>query len=260
MELKDLTAFERLTGLAFFTPTAAAAGIHLGNIEMMRCDYALQSFDILRSRRGVVYPRKRHFYGRAPVFTLTLNQFPSSTQFLHLAATRQADTSRNAAANQTFIFTAILGGAFDIGQETVWVSSVKVGTTTMIDGIDYFLDQFNGWIWLPETGGRIAAGENVVVTYSYSSQDLETYTATDNPSTEGLLTVFAEDEYGPPAREKWEMRVELSVAGMPDTDPAKFRSATLEALVYGVPTVYKRPNPYTYSELLTGAGGIIDLG
>jgi hypothetical protein len=258
MELVDQASVERLTGLAFFTPSGAASAIHLGNIEMLRLDYGLKSFDIMRSRRGVVYPRKRHFYQRSPVFTIQGNQFHSGRMAAQLAGTRQANTTRPYTSNAVYTFNAIPGGAFNIGQHGIWIQSIKVGLYDKVEDYDYFLDAQNGWIWLPEKGGTIETGQLVTVTYTFPSQDLETYTAFDNLSQDGQLIVYAEDHLGPPARERWVMDVTMSIKSMPDADPAKFRSWTAEALILGNPTVYKRPQQEAWSEIFTDSG-VLDL-
>lgn len=259
MELTDPQSFERLTGLGFFLPDDGPAAIHLGNVTMIRCNYGLASVDIMRSRRGIVYPRKRHYHQRAPVFTLETNQFASALQALHLAGTALPDTTRPAQTGVNFTFTAVPGGAWNIGQSDIWLPSVLVGTDLKVQGYDYFIDPFNGWIWLPTNGGTIVAGDIVEVNYNCPAQRLETYNAFDTLSRSGQLTVFAEDEYGPPAREQWVMQCEFCVHAASDTDPTKFRSDVIEITVYGNPTVYKRPQPSGFAYIALADGSILDL-
>ncbi len=259
MELRDPQSFERLTGAAFFTPAGAGSAIHLGNVEMLRLDYGLKSFDILRSRRGVVSTRKRVFYGRAPMFSIQLNQFTTATQFLHLAGTRQADLVQVATSNAMFVFTATPGGAWSLGKSEIWLRSVKAAGQVKVEGYDYYLDAYNGWLWLPSQGGTIETGQAVTVAYDYPALTLESYSAVDQLSFDGQLVVYAEDTFGPPARERWEMQVTLSAKGLPDTDPGKFRSATLEAMIYGNPQVYKRGQAKAFDEITTADGTVLDL-
>ena len=259
MELTDFQSFERLTGLAFFTPAGAAASIHLGNVTMMRCDYGLASVDIMRSRRGIVSTRKRHYFQRAPVFTIETNQFVTAIQALHLAGTKLADLDQDAQPSGVFTFTAVPGGAWDIGRGELWSVSVHVGADTKTPDYDYTLDAYNGWIWLPTGGGTIVAGDIVGVVYSSPNQRLEQYSAFDTLSQAGQLVVFAEDEFGPAAREKWVMSAELCVHAMSDTAPDKFRTGVLEATIYGTPTVYKRPQPMGFAEIVLDDGSILDL-
>lgn len=258
MELIDSASMERLTGAAYFAP-AGGPTINLGNIEMLRLDYGLKSVDIMRSRRGVVYPRKRHFYSTSAVFSIQGNQFATSRMAQQFAGTRQPNVSQNYAANQVFTFTAYPGAAYSLGKSIVTINSVMAGSDTKLLDYDYFADTYNGWIWLPEAGGTIVAGDIVQVNFGYIAQEFETYTALDTLSRDGVLTVYAEDHMGPPARERWVMNVTLSVQGMPDTDPAKFRSWKMEALILGLPTVYKRPQQQAWTELVTEGGIIIDL-
>jgi hypothetical protein len=250
---------ERLTGAAYFTPAGGGPTINLGAIEMMRLDYGLKSIDIMRSRRGMVYPRKRHFHQRSPVFEIKGTQFATSRMALQLAGTRLANTMQDADGFILYVFTAMPGAAYSIGSSVIFIESVMVGSDTKVLDYDFYIDTFNGWIWLPENGGTIVAGDVVEVRYSRVSQEFEVYTAIDTPSRDGVLTVYAEDHLGPPAREKWVMDVTISVKGMPDTDPAKFRTWSMEALILGNPTVYKRPQQQAWAELITDTGAVIDL-
>lgn len=259
MELSDIASFERLTGLAFFTPAGATSALHLANIEMLRSDYGLKSFDILRSRRGQVYPRKRVVFGKLQTFSLQINQFTSATQFIHLAGTRLTDLVQAATSAQIYVFTAAPGGAWSLGHSEIFLRHVMVGAEAKILDYDFSLDDHNGWIWLPSNGGTITAGQVVSVTYDFPELAFEAYNALDTLSLDGQLVVYAEDEFGPPAREKWVMDVTLSCKGMPDTDPGKFRSATLEAIVYGKPQVFKRPQPRGFAEIVTDSGAVLDL-
>lgn len=259
MELTDLASFERLTGRAFFTPAGATSALHLANIEMLRSDYGLKSFDVLRSRRGQVYPRKRVVFGKLQTFSLQINQFTSATQFIHLAGTRQADLVQVATSAQIFVFTAAPGGWWSLGHSEIFLRSVMAGGgSPKIRDYDFFLDDQNGWIGLPSQGGTITPGQVVNVTYDFPELALEAYNALDSLSRDGQLVVYCEDEFGPPAREKWVMDVTLICKGMPDTDPSKFRSSTLEALVYEA-RVFKRPQPRAYGEIITGTGSVLDL-
>ena len=262
MELIDPPSVERLSGLAFFLPSDAVSGaaIHLGGIEMMKLDYGLKVLDIPTARRGIVYPKKRVIYGRSAEWQIQGNQFSTPQIALQLAGTRLADAVQPATTGATYTFTAVPGGAYYLGASSILLQNVKVGTSDpKVQDYDFFLDDFNGWIWLPVNGGTIVAGDVVVVTFDYPGLAFEQYTGLDTLSSDGVLTVFAEDHFGPPAREKWVMNVTLSFDGIADMDPMAMRSHTLKALVYGEPQVFKRAQPYAFGEIALDSGSILDL-
>ena len=269
MELFDRPSFERLSGLAFFTPAGESSAIPLGNIELLKLDFGLKTRDYLLSLRGDLQLRKRKVLGRVPVYSIQGNQFPTETIPLLILGERANDYSQAASSSQIFTFTATPGRGVRLPQVAVSITSVAVGTDIKVLGYDYFVDDpaldpqdplsHNGWIILPGRGGTIVAGDTVQVNYSVFPLTLEEYTAFSLTSRDGTLEVQCEDEYGPPARETWIMSVTLYCKSAPDTHTDKFRSYNLEAAVYGKPTVRKRPNPYAYQEIITDSGAVLDL-
>lgn len=261
MELRDPQSHERLTGRAFFAPSSGPA-IHLGNIQLVQLNYGLKVLDIPTARRGVVYPRRRLAYGRAPEFQIRGTQFstPQIPLLLGAAGNISIGPAQVATTGALFLFNATPGGAYHVGQSQINIQSLKVGSEVLTENFDYFTDPDNGWLWLPVDGGSIDPGALVQTTYDYPTLYLDTYNAWDTLSRDGILTIHAEDEFGPPAKETWVMNVTITCEAMADFgDPSKFRNHTLKALVYGNAQVFKRRQAQAFDELTTESGTVIDL-
>src|SRR5262245_41331948 len=112
MELYDRPSFDRLSGLAFFTPEGESGAIPLGNIEMMKLEVELNSRDYVAPVRNQLQLRKRKVTGRVPIYSIHGNQFPSVSAPLLLLGQRETDYVQLAANDQTFIFTAVPGRGF----------------------------------------------------------------------------------------------------------------------------------------------------
>ena len=240
MEFNDPQSFERLTGLAYFTPAGQAGAIPLGNIQMVKSDYGLKTVDDLKSIRGVLQLRRRVTYGAVPIFSIDGNQFATPTIPLLLLGTRLADLAQASATASTFTFTSAAGQAFWVGAYNISNVSVASGGMPMAQGTDYFIDLFNGMVLVPVLGSGIPDGAAAVVTFDQAAFTLEQYLAFTTLSRTGSLVVFAEDEFGPPAKEIWTMQVSLTCKKGADMDPSKFRMFTLEAALLGTPLVQKR--------------------
>lgn len=268
MEFFDEASFERLTGQAFFTPTGEAGAIQIGNIEMMKIDFGLKSKEAFASVRGELFLRRHKVFGRAPIYSIQVNQFASPTVPLQLLGERLGDLIQVVTNSYTFTFTAVLGRGFELPHLAATINWVRVAGEDKMPGHDYFVDDpaieqgplcYNGWILLPVSQGTIVAGNVVSVNYSAPALSLEQYRALATLSRDGVLVVLKEDHFGPPAREKWIMDVTLYSEAGPETHPDKFRSQTLKAAVYGKPLVRKRPTPRAYGELLIDDSTVLDL-
>lgn len=241
MEYNDPQSFQRLTGLAIFTPTGQSGGINLGNIQMMKLDHNLKSIDDKASIRGRIQLRRRKYTDALPVYTIDINQFLTPNLELMLLGTKSAgDFVQSAATASTYTFTAAAGLWFFIPAYGVQNVTVRVGSTVKVIDQDYFLDNFNGLIGIPITPIGIQPGDTVVVTFDQQAFALDAYKAFTNLDRRGQLVIFAEDEQGPPAIEIWIMDVSLSCKKGADTDPTRFRTFQLEAAVIGEPDVRRR--------------------
>jgi hypothetical protein len=261
MDFNDLQSFERLTGLAFFTPAGAAGAIPLGNITMLKVDYGTKAYEPLKSLRGVLQRRRRDTYGHLAIYSIDGNQFATPMIPLLLLGTKTDDFAQSAATAQTFTFTAAAGLAFFAGAYSLANVVVKVSGVTKTIGTDYFLDDPNvpqigasmqGCVIIPVDTQGIQEGDVVTVTFDQAALVMDQYLAFTQLSQTGLLQVFAEDEAGGPGREVWIMTVQLTCKKGADIDPTKFRSFTLEAAIIGNPAVMK---PGGTSLLSIGVGG-----
>lgn len=267
MEYNDVSSFERLTGLAFFTPADDPNGaISLGNIEMLKVEYGVKSIDAKTSVRGRVQLRQRTYTEALPVYSIDGNQFASPTIPLLLLGQQIADYLQTAATGSTFTFTAASGRCFFVGAYNITNVVVKVGTTTMTLGTDYFLDDPNlpqinsslqGVVILPVEPQGINDGLVVTVNYNRPDLAMDQYQAFTNLFRQGTLVVFAEaSNSASPGQEIWTMSVQLSCKKGADIDPSKFRTFTLEAAIFGNPRVLKPSESSLAEELLhLGVGG-----
>lgn len=255
MEYNDLSSFERLTGLAFFTPAGQAGAINLGNIEMVKADYGTKSVDKMISVRGKLLLGRRDTYQAVPVFSIDGNQFASPVIPLLLMGDSLGDSAQVAGSGFTFSFTAETGLSFLIGTFGLTNVVVQVSSSTKTLGVDYFLDALNGIVSIPVTAAGISAGNTVVVTFDQPALALENYSAFTHLNRTGTLVVYAEDEAGPPAKEIWTMTVSLACKKGADFDPTKFRKFTLDAALLGNPTVQKRGG---FEDLSTDDDVILD--
>lgn len=268
MELSDRPSFERLTGLAFFTPEGETGAIPFGNIELFKHDYGIKTKDFWRSIRGNLFLSKRKVHGRAPIYSIQGNQFASPTIPLLLLGEQQSDYAQTATGSHYFTFTAVMGRAVELPQVAATIYQVGVSGADKTLGYDFFVDDpaleqsllsHTGWVILPANGGTIVAGDVVSVYYSAPALSLEEYLAFSRLSRDGTLVVLAEDEFGPPAREKWILDVTLYCKAAAETHPDRYRSYTMEAAVYGNPIVRRRREPYAFAELLVDEGTVLDL-
>jgi hypothetical protein len=251
MELTSLRSFERLTGAAFFNDDDDTTGdIPLGNIQMLKADFNPKTVEIPRASRGVTTLARRDTHQVSPVYSIDGDQFHTPIIPLLLMGTRLADLSQSSATGSTFTFTAKAGKAYRIGKFNITITTVQVSSVSKTLGTDFFVDDpnltqslvsFNGVIILPVTAAGIADGATVTVTYNAAAVTMEQYSAFTKLNRTGTLVVFAEDEFGPPAKEIWTMKVSLTVKAGADITPDKFRKFTLEASIFGSPTVQKRP-------------------
>lgn len=269
MELFHRPSFERLTGLAFFTPSGGSGAIPWGNIEMMKLDHGLKTRDYMVAARGILALRKRKVYGRAPVYSIQGNQFSSQTIPLFLGGARSSsDYSQAATSSSTFTFTAVMGRGFRLPHVGATIASVKVGGIEKVLGYDFFVDDpamdqtlfsHTGYIILPASAGTIVAGNTVSVIYSAPAFSREEYSAFSSLQTDGSLVILCEDEHGPPILWEWIMDVSVYCKASPDVQHDKFRSHHIEAAIYGEPTVRRRSAPYPMAELVTDTDSILDL-
>jgi hypothetical protein len=269
MELFHRPSFERLTGLAFFTPSGGSGAIPWGNIQMMKLDHGLKMRDYTISVRGVLQLRKRKVYGRVPIYSIQGDQFSSQATPILLGGERAAvDHSQLATGSTTFSFTAAMGRGFRLPHVGATIASVKVGSDLKTLGYDYFVDDpaidqtpfsHTGYIILPQSAGTIVAGNLVSAIYSAPAFTLEEYVAFSNLQTDGALVVLCEDEFGPPALWEWIMDVTVYCKASPDVQEDKFRVHNIEAAVYGEPIVRRRSSPYPLAEIALGDHSILDL-
>lgn len=257
VEYTDLASFTRLTGLAYFKADAGAdAGINIpfGNITMIKLPTNPKTVSANLNKRGGVTLAKRDTYMVEPVWEITSDQFAEPTFPLQLMGDAIADWTQSIATGSTYTFTAKAGRAYYIGAKNATIKHVKVSTSEMIPGVDYFIDDYNvaqptggslgsgfvsqnGWIMLPVTAAGITDGASVVVTYDCGALTRKQYTAFSKLNRSGTLTIELEDASGGDPREEWIGKVQLSVKQVGDNDPAKFRETILEAAIFGSPTI-----------------------
>jgi hypothetical protein len=269
MELTDGPSFERLTGLALFTPDGDSAAISWGNIELVRFDAGLKSRDFFAAIRGKTVLRKRKVMGTTPIYSIDGSQWSSPMIPDLLLGSQVGDYEQDAGSGFSFVFTATPGRGVELPHVAALISSVMVQGDSKVLGYDFFVDDptieqslqsFNGWVFLPLDSGTIVAGDVVTVHYSAPALALEQYSAFSTLSRDGMLIVFVEDEYGPPALWKWIMDVTVYCKAVSDTQVSAYRTFTMEAAVYGNPIVRRRRQPYGFSEeLLAGDTTVIDL-
>jgi endonuclease YncB( thermonuclease family) len=251
MELTSLKSFERLTGFALFNDDADSTGdIPLGNITALANDYSPKTVEIPRASRGVLTIARRDTFQVTPVYTIDGNQFHTPVIPLLLMGDRTTDLSQTSATGATYTFTAKAGRAYKLPHYNVTAIAVTVSAAAKTLGTDFFVDDpnipqsttsFNGVIILPVTAAGIADGATVTVTYNKPVLTMEVYNAFTKLNRVGTLTIFLEDEYGPPAKEIWSCRCSLTVKKGADAKPGDFRGWQLEASLFGNPTVSKRP-------------------
>jgi hypothetical protein len=245
MEYANPSSFERLTGKALFTPTGQAGAIDLGNIEMHKLDYGPKSVEIPKASRGKLTLARRDTFQTVPAFSIDGDQFATPIIPLILLGDQIGDLSISSGTGSTFTFTAAKGLSFWVGAYNISNVSVAVASVGKTLNTDYFLDAYNGIISLPVLPAGIADAATVVVTFDKPAITMEQYNAFTKLNRQGTLVVYAEDEYGPPAKEIWTMTsVQLSVKSGPERTGEKFSKFTLEASIIGDPltsiTVAKR--------------------
>jgi hypothetical protein len=144
------------------------------------------------------------------------------------------------APGATFTFTAVLGRTFDIGKRNITISTVKVGATTYVDGVDYFSEQNKGIIRLPVVAVGITAGATVVVTYNAPALTRESYTAFNNLNQTGVLQLFEMDNKSPIPMAEWNITGNLTADTAGDVDATKHKQWTMKFSVDGQPTCLRR--------------------
>jgi len=240
MEYNNLATFERLSGKAFFQPKGQTGMIDLGNIDMMKLDYNPKTVEIPLASRGRLALARRDTFQVTPVYQIDGNQFATPIIPLLLLGDQLADIVQTSGSAQVFSFTAKAGLAFYIGARGVTNVVVKVAGVTKTPDVDYFLDDYNGIIKIPVTPVGISDGATVDVTFDKPAITFEQFQAFTKLNRQGTLIVHEEDEYGPPALNIWTMQVQLTVKTGPNKEPDKFSKFSLEASLFGTPTMVKR--------------------
>lgn len=238
----NIASLDRLTGKAIFFPAGQAGGIDLGDIDMMKLDYAPKRETVDFHINGNVVLGVEETISVSPVFSIDGKQFHSAIMPLVLMGTRNSDVSQTSATGATLTIVAKLGQAFDIGARNVtnMVVTNAGATITYIADVDYFFDPYTGIIRFPSAAAGIADGASVLLTFNKPAIVRDSYTAFTNENLQGTLKVFGMDNRSGIPKSEWTLPGNFTVDKGGDNDPAKHKQWSVRFAVIGQPTVLRR--------------------
>jgi len=161
MDYDQVASKERLTGRAYFNasiPPQAFDGnwVDLGNIQMMSLDYGIKRKEHFKARRGQLISDRFDAYSATPRWSITGDEFTSSTLFLvFLGDGLDANTTQTAGSytGTQCTFNAHKGGVVDVGKFALYNWSIGSGA---VSGVDYIMDPGPGKVYIPV--GNTGAG------------------------------------------------------------------------------------------------------
>lgn len=250
---------ERLTGRAYFAPAGGAGSIDLGNIQLLKLEYAPRRKQHYKMRHGRAVLDRDDAYGAEPKFTIECDEFVSSLLPLIFLGTANPDHAQTAAESVLFTFTAQPGQSLQVGAFGITnaVVTVPAGTTP---GADHVIDGGPGRIYIPLTSA-IAAGTSVTLRYDRPALEFDSINAFDRINRLGTMGVLEEDEYSLVPRSIYLFSCSLTTDSAGETKPDDFKKVTLIATITGPLAVLKRPNieGATWLELLFDDDSVMEL-
>lgn len=249
--LPNRGSFDRLTAAAIWYPGGYQVGIggySLGVIDTQMIDEGISREKVPFSIGGQVVLGYDEVVSVAPILTLKGKQFMTLIVPLLLMGTRGADVLQAGGAGLTTVpLTAVLGREFDLGYRKLFNVVVVVGATTMIEGVDYFLDAGNGQLRFPQVAAGINAGDAVVVTFNKPALTRNGFIAFNQLNQQGDLRLLETSGLVDGPTSEFLVPGSLSRDKASDGDPMKTNQWSLRFAIEGQPSILRAGN---WDELL----------